>query len=326
MGWRGHAEWWGWDHSDIYFPAFLFAAGAGLAHQTRDKPMPWNRLGRRALTLVVLGLLVNAWLAFGPDLALLRFPGVLQRIGLVGLVGAVVVVASRRRWLVTALVAVALAVGWSLLLWAGGDDCPGGRPTPEGCGTFVEVDRAAFGEAHLYRQGQIGYDPEGLPSSLGALATFLSGYAAVRLTVRQDGLRRRALALVAMAGGWAALLVPLLALQPLNKRLWTGSFVAANAAAHLVLLAVLVLALDRARGRITDVVLWPVEALARNALVIWIGLFTVARTAEVTRHGERSVAQAFLEAHGSVAYLAVFGGLWLLVACAMHAARWYVRL
>jgi heparan-alpha-glucosaminide N-acetyltransferase len=327
MGWRGHAAWWGWDHSDVYFPAFLFVAGAGLAHQTRDKPMPWPRLVRRFVTLVVLGLLVNAWLGEGADLRALRIPGVLQRIAVVGILGAVVAWAARRRWTVTLAAAAVLAVGWSLLLWHGGSACEGGRPTTDGCGTYLDADLALFGESHVYHEGRLGHDPEGTASTLGALATFLAGYAATRLLAGLPDLRRRVAASLALAAGWALLALPLLALQPLNKRLWTGSFVAVNAAGCLVALAVLIAVFDPARGRVAAAVAWPLEALGRNALVLWIGVFVTGKVLEATIVGDgEPLGRWFLAQHGAGWYLAAFGGAWLAVASAMHAARWYVRL
>jgi heparan-alpha-glucosaminide N-acetyltransferase len=327
MGWRGHAAWWGWDHSDVYFPAFLFIAGAGLAHQTRDKAMPWPRLVRRFVTLVVLGLLVNAWLGSGADVRDLRIPGVLQRIAVVGLAGAVVAWAARRRWTATLAAAVVLAVGWSLLLWHGGASCEDGLPTNDGCGTYLDVDVALFGESHVYHEGRFGHDPEGAASTLGALATFLAGYSATRLLARRHRLRDRVTTCLALAAGWAVLALPLLALQPLNKRLWTGSFVAANAAGCLVALAVLVAVLDPARGRVAAAVAWPFEALGRNALVLWIGVFVGGKVLEATivADGE-PLGRWFLAQHGAAWYLVAFGGGWVAIAAAMHAGRWYVRL
>lgn len=326
-GWRGHAAWYGWDHSDVYFPAFLFIAGAGLAHQTREKPMPWGRLVKRFVTLVLLGLLVNAWLGAGPNLAELRFPGVLQRIAVVGIAGAAVAWACRRRWEVTLAVAAALAIGWSLLLWHSGSSCPDGLPQrdPE-CGTYLDVDVALFGERHVYHLAEWGHDPEGAMSTIGALASFLAGYSATRLLARRDRLVDQLGTCLALAAAWAVLAVPLLALQPLSKRLWTGSFVAVNAAGCLVVLALLIALFDSNHARVTSVVAWPLVALGRNALVLWTGLFFVERIVQATPVAGERMDVWFVAEHGAGAYLLVFGGGILAVASAMHLAKWYVRL
>ena len=330
-GLRGHARWFGWDHSDVFFPLFVLLAGMGLALQTRDR-VPWGRLGRRFVVLVVLGLLVNAWLGAGADLSQLRVTGVLQRIALAGLAGAVVVSVLRRSWSAVLAAAAVVALGWGLLLRDAAADCPGGLPTPEGCGTFLAVDRDLFGAAHVYAAGTLGHDPEGVVSTLGALATFLAGYAAAALLhrLRDRAAGVRCAALLAMAGGWA-LAWPLFGmLQPVAKRLWTPSFVASHAALGIAVLAVAVLVFDSDRPawltRALDVVSWPLVALGRNALVLWIGVFVVGRVLVATTVAGVPLGDHLLAQHGAAGFFVLTAGGWLAVASAMHAARWYVRL
>ena len=332
-GLRGHAAWFGWDHSDVFFPMFVLMAGMGLAMQVRRR-VPWGRLGRRFVALIALGLLVNAWLGAGPDLSELRYTGVLQRIALAGLVGALVVVAVRRSWLGAGLAGLAVATAWGFVLRAAADDCPGGLPTIEGCGTFYDVEVALFGAAHTYGAGAQAHDPEGLVSTAGALATFLAGYAAAALLARlaDRPAAFRSGALLAMAGVWAAAWPVFLLLQPVAKRLWTPSFLAVHAAAGIALLALAVLVFDTERPgwltRTLDVVAWPLVALGRNALVIWIGVFVVGRALQATTVGAEQVPLAthLLEQQGPLGFFALTAGGWLLLAGAMHAARWYVRL
>ena len=330
-GLRGHARWFGWDHSDVFFPLFVLLAGMGLALQTRDR-MPWGRLVRRFVVLVVLGLLVNAWLGAGADLSQLRITGVLQRIALAGIAGAVLASVLRRSWWAVLAAASATAVGWGLLLRSASAGCPGDLPTPEGCGTFLAVDRDLFGAAHVYAAGALGHDPEGVVSTLGALATFLAGYAAAallhRLRTRPAGVRSAAL--LAMAGGWALAWPLLTQLQPVAKRLWTPSFVASHAALGIAVLAVAVLVFDSDRPRwltrVLDVVSWPVVALGRNALVLWIGVFVVGEVLVTTTVGGVPLGDHLLAERGAVGFFVLTAGSWLAVASAMHAARWYVRL
>ena len=332
-GLRGHAEWFGWDHSDVFFPMFVLTAGMGLAAQTR-RGMPWGRLLRRFVTLMALGLLVNAWLGAGPDLSQLRYTGVLQRIALAGLVGALVVVLCGRRWWAVLVAALAAAVGWGLLLAGASADCPGGLPTLEGCGTFYDVEVRLFGAEHTYGAGAQTHDPEGLVSTLGALATFLAGYAAAALLLDlwRRSAARRAAALLALAGLWAAAYPLLALLQPVNKRMWTPSFLAIHAAVGIAVLAVAVLVFDSERPRwlriVLDAVSWPVVALGRNALVLWVGVFVVGKMLASTPSAAKDVpvGAALLTEHGATGFFLLTAGSWLALACAMHAARWYVRL
>lgn len=332
-GLRGHAGWFGWGHSDVFFPMFVLVAGMGLAAQTR-RGVPWGRLLRRFATLIALGLLVNAWLGAGPDLSQLRYTGVLQRIALAGLAGAVVVVALRRRWWAVGIAALVVALGWGLVLRAASADCPGGLPTAAGCGTFYDVEVALFGAAHTYGVGTQTHDPEGLVSTLGALATFLAGYAAAALLLdlrdRSAGLRSAAL--LGVAGVWAVAFPLFLLLQPVAKRLWTPSFLAVHAAAGIAVLALAVLVFDSERPawltRALDAVSWPVVGLGRNALVLWIGVFVLGKVLQSTPAGPDGVPVAthLLAERGAAGFFLLTAGGWLAVASAMHAARWYVRL
>ena len=332
-GLRGHAAWFGWDHSDVFFPMFVLVAGMGLAAQTR-RGVRWGRLLRRFVTLIALGLLVNAWLGAGPDLSQLRYTGVLQRIALAGLAGAVVVVALRRRWWAVGVAALVVALGWGLVLRAAAADCPGGLPTPEGCGTFYEVEVALFGAAHTYGAGAQTHDPEGLVSTLGALATFLAGYAAAALLLdlRDRSAWLRSAALLGVAGVWAAAFPLLLLLQPVAKRLWTPSFLAVHAAVGIAVLALAVLVFDSSRPawltRLLDAVSWPVVGLGRNALVLWIGVFVLGKVLQSTPAGPDGVPLAtyLFEQRDPTGFFLVTAGGWLALASAMHAARWYVRL
>jgi predicted acyltransferase len=320
-GWRGHAAWYGLRWSDLFFPAFLFIAGVGLALQTA-RGWPWARLGRRFVTLVLLGLFVNAWTSGdGADLSSLRIPGVLQRIGLIGLVGAgVAAVLVRRRWWVALVCAGALSLGWAGVLAVTGSGCDDDRPQPgpPACGTLHWVDTGAFGESHTYHSGAFGHDPEGLPSSIGALATFLLGLGVGLLAIE------RRLVTVALVGAGALAAWPVLSLlQPVNKRLWTGSFVAFNGFWCCVLLAALMWALD---GRAWAGWTWPVEALARNTLVVWTGIFLTQPILQRTMVDGTTLGPWALDAWGAWGYLLAFGGGWWAIAMAMHAARWHVRL
>ena len=331
-GWRGHPAWWGWRPSDIFFPLFLTVAGAGLALQSK-RGLPWERVLRRFVSLIVLGLLVNALLGSGLQLPVLRFTGVLQRIALAGLLGAVVLAVARRRWLWVTVAAVGLAALWGLMILVAAAHCPAGEPQPSGCGTFYDVDVAVFGRSHVYGGGQAGHDPEGLLSAVGATASFLAGSAAVILMTKRrfDSPTSRAGVLAAMSAGWLMLTPLLLLFAPFGKRMWTPAFVSLNAAGALAALSLLTLAFDTPlRGvarRLRSAVAWPFVAVGRNALLSWTSLFLLdeALGATRTRSGE-SLNESLLAAFGNYGYTLVMLGGWVAVWCVMHAVRWHVRL
>ncbi len=176
------------------------------------------------------------WWGEGGGLDSLRIPGVLQRIGVAGLIAGVVIVGLRRWWAIAAVVAV-LLVGYGWTLTSPTVDGCRGVDVPE-CTVPGAIDTATFGSAHLYRDGTAGYDPEGLPSTAGAVASVLIGWLA------GDLLRRRRLPELAGLGAacFGAGLLWSHAIE-VNKRLWTPSFMLVTAAISIGLL------LRRTRGR-----------------------------------------------------------------------------
>lgn len=295
--------------------------------------VPWERVLRRFVSLIVLGLLVNALLGSGLQLPILRFTGVLQRIALAGLLGAVVLAVARRRWVWVTGAAVGLAVLWGLIILVAAADCPGGEPTVEGCGTLHWIDVAVLGRTHVYGEGTAGHDPEGLASTLGATASLLVGSAAVILmtTQRFASAMSRAGVLAMTSAGWLALTPPLLLFAPFGKRMWTPAFVSLNAAGALAALAVLTVVFDvpvsNAWDRIRTTVAWPFVAVGRNALLSWTSLFLIDEALSSTRSrlGD-SLNESLLATFGNYGYTFLMLGGWIAVWCVMHAVRWHVRL
>lgn len=266
-----HAEWHGFTLADLVFPLFLWVSGASAAwslarlRAARDagEPMPgsWPRSLRRAAVLFGLGVLLNFLPAC--DVATLRVMGVLQRIALVALfLHAWARLVPRRFDL----------VGAALLLWTWGLllAVPAGGLDPA-TNLGARLDRLVFTTAHLYRGAQ--FDPEGLLSTLGACATGLLGLAAGSALRQGVGAatRRRA---CAVGAAWLALGLALSPWLPINKPLWTSSYVLVAAG----LCAWIWAALDAASAwrpwRAPHLVL---SAMGRNALLLYVGSGLLAR-------------------------------------------------
>ncbi len=267
-----HADWNGATPTDMIFPCFLVMVGISmtLSFATRlERGASHGHLAlhavRRGALLVFLGLVLNAAPQF--DMAHLRFPGVLQRIGVCYTLGALLFLAlpgpesgrwRRGREIAIATVTVALLGGyWLLLRFYPTPGFGAGRLDSYGSLTAV-VDRAVFGLDHIYRYGTtpglgITYDPEGLLSTLPSLATLLLGVLAGEELRRQ---RRAgwtgAKTCAALASGGTALWLLGLALSPLlplNKKLWTSTFAVFSAGIALLLLAGCFYLVDLRRAR-----------------------------------------------------------------------------
>ena len=305
-----HADWNGWNPADLVFPLFLFVVGGSMALSMARRPPTLARVVRRAALLFAIGLAMNAI----PPVVLadLRIMGVLQRIGLAYLLASLVVMflPERRQWQVGALVLLGYAavVG----LWPIRDDfsLPG------------VIDRSLLGQAHVYKNG--GYDPEGLLSTLTATVSVLAGFWAVTWLRRQSvgvlAARRLAiagLALVVAGQAWGLVF-------PINKRLWTSSFVVLMAG-----LSVLVLALCYWLVEVREVSGLALEILGVNALAVYIG--SEILTAQLKAHGWRvwlydhlcSPHLGFLL--GSLIYALVIAGLWWLMAYVLWKKRVFIK-
>jgi predicted acyltransferase len=256
-----HAAWNGWTLTDVVFPFFLFITGVSLTFSfasrierlDRDSSRFWMLLHilRRSAIIFALGLLLNAFPHY--HLATLRIPGVLQRIALCYLVGSVLYLwtGARTRW---ALIAALLFGYWLLMRFV---PVPGfGIPTVNI--PLLDPDRNLV--AWLDRKLLWGHlyehmcDPEGILSTFPALASTLFGIAAgewIRAFRDQSTkLLRRfvAVGLVCFVAGelWSRIF-------PINKKLWTSSYVLLTAGLAMLALAACYWLLDvrKLRGRWT---------------------------------------------------------------------------
>jgi len=259
-----HAEWHGWTPTDLIFPFFLFIVGASITLSRRSLGV--GAIVRRAAIIFALGLFLNGYPRF--DLASWRIPGVLQRIAICYLCAALVYRATaggprRRQGIVIATTATLLAIGyWLIMMLVPPPGGTGGDLSPEG-NLGAWLDRALMTE-HLWRPG---WDPEGLLSTVPAISTTLFGIVAGLWLGSSEAPGRKATGL--LAAGVAALAAGQLwnVVFPINKNLWTSSYVMFTAGAASLLLAFCY--------RIIDVKGWrswtmPLAVLGTNAITLYV--------------------------------------------------------
>lgn len=317
-----HATWHGFTPTDLIFPLFLFIVGVSIALGVVPRATPDARPGlqravwARALRLLALGLFLHlcAWLATGAEA--FRPMGVLQRIGLcflaVGLLA--LYTGARAQW----------ALFWALLLGYAGLLAAGGSLAPHQ-DLASRIDTAVLGR-HAYLFDPVtglGHDPEGLASTLPAIATTLLGLRA-GAWLRVGDLRRLwAVGALAVAGGllWAGW-------QPLNKALWTPSYVLFAGGLSLWLLAVFHALIDR-RG-------WPplgrrfglnaITAYAGAALMLY-ALIALGWLGPLYAHGFAAwIAPLAGDKAASLAFALAFVALWWLIVRGMDRRGWYLKI
>ena len=231
-----HAEWDGWTPADLIFPFFLFIVGVAITlslAQSIERGADRHRLVvkmlRRTLTVFSLGIILNGFPRF--DWSVLRIPGVLQRIALCYCAASIAVLTLRVRG--QSLVAAALVIGyWAAMAFLPFPGRAAGSLTPEN-NLAAYVDRALL-RGHLLFDD---WDPEGLLSTLPAIATTLGGVLAGQWLRSVRTRSERALGL--FAGGFGVLAAGLLlsVWWPINKNLWSSSFAVFSTGAALTLFA-----------------------------------------------------------------------------------------
>ncbi len=339
-----HAPWHGWTVTDWIFPFFLFICGMAMPLSLGQrqalglKPLALCvGLMRRGLIIIAIGVMLNAIPAF--DWHTLRWPGVLQRIGLCIILCAPVVVWLA--WRGQALVGAGLLALYSVLMLAvavPGDDGVirvGSLLAGQDTGSFI--DRALMG-GHLWAKSRT-WDPEGLLSTLPAAATLLAGVLAGHWMAhaQEPGLRCMGLVLAGLLSLWAGEVLAVLNM-PINKSLWTPAYVASTAGWALVIFAAFHWLLDaqadavsRARWRT-----WaqPLVDFGMNALFLFVLGGLVAKALAFTQVGGMSLkAHVVAALHQSglppvqVSLLFALGFVLVFYAVAVFMARrqWFIK-
>lgn len=357
----GHAEWHGWTPTDLIFPFFLFMVGVAMAYsfakytdgEGRATSTVWLRILRRVGLLILLGLALNAsgrliGVPFGFretwDWDTLRWPGVLQRIGLAYLVASAVVLLAtpRLRWAIS----MALLVTYSLRLKFLPTEVPAADRLEPASNVVLKLDRLVIGEQHMW-SGAVT-DPEGLLSTWPAVVAVLIGYAVGRFLRAQAVTPSRVglllvtgLGVAALGQGWAALPHPGIGM-PINKALWTPSFVLLSGGLGMVMLACCLFVFDLAgkQSIVTKRVATAFQMVGVNAIFVFVASGFVARAMGIFKYGDSSVKGWIYEnvivgplgtvglsdprLH-SVAYAIWFVGCWWLVLWLMWRRGWSIR-
>jgi predicted acyltransferase len=330
-----HAEWYGWTPTDLVFPFFLFIVGVSItlalgrrAEGGAGTRHLYLKIIRRAAVIFALGLVLAGFPRY--DLSTLRLPGVLQRIAVCYLIASVIFLNTR--WRTQAVIAAALLLAyWAVSMLVPVPGFGAGDLSMEG-NLAAYVDRTLLGR-HTWKPL---YDPEGILSTVPAIATTLGGALTGHwLRSRRTELEKVTGMFVAGAGalvlGWAWGLC-----FPVNKALWTSSYVLLTAGLALQLLAVCYWLVD-----IKDRRRWatPFVVFGTNALAVYFlsELFSrLISLIKFTRAGGRAAdlktfiyENAFASwaspVNASLMFALCVVLLWLGVAAILYRRRIFIK-
>jgi predicted acyltransferase len=332
-----HAEWHGWTPTDLVFPFFLFIVGVAipLAFGRRlelggPKRDLYLKVVRRTLIIFALGLFLNGFPYF--NFAEIRIPGVLQRIAVCYLAASLIFLTTKVRTQVIIAVAL-LLVYWFAMTKLHAPGFAAGDLTKEGS-LASWIDRVVFGP-HIWKQGKV-YDPEGILSTIPAIATTLFG------VLTGQWLRSERTALEKLAGlfvagavcvsiGWAWN-----SFFPINKSLWTSSYVMFTAGLGLQLLAVCYWLIDIKGYRRWA---WPFVVFGVNAIALFVGTGLMAKAMGLIKipqpDGSTISSQAWIFRNlflswappikASLMYAVSFVLLWLFLMWLLYRKKIFIK-
>jgi predicted acyltransferase len=253
-----HAPWHGVTPTDLVFPFFLFAVGNAMAfvmprfEQAGDGVF-WRKVIKRTLLIFAIGLFLN-WSPFvrwdgdhltGKLWQNVRILGVLQRIALAYFFASVIVYYAKTKGAFV-ISAILLLLYWVICLMAG---APGDPYSLQGWfGTPIDIN--ILGVTHIYKGEGVPFDPEGLMSLAGAIVQVVFGFF-VGQYIQQKGKTYEMLTNLFVAGAVLLLTGYIWDLSfPLNKKIWTSSYVIYTTGLAIVSLSVLIYLIEfkNARG------------------------------------------------------------------------------
>ena len=323
-----HSAWDGWTLTDTLFPSFVWIAGVAITLALGRRLADGGARGsllkvvfRRALILYFLGLLVYAFPHF--SFAHQRLLGVLQRIAICYLAASVIYLYTGIRAQIVWIVAL-FASYWLMMAFINVPGWGPGNLSMEG--NFAHyVDSIVLG-AHNYAHTKT-WDPEGIVSTLPAIATALLGVMAghilrldIPLAVRRHRLLLVGVFLLAIGLIWNIKL-------PINKKLWTDSFATFMAGLDFGVLAIFIWFVDE-RGLRKWVK--PFLITGVNAITVYLASEFLAEFLDATGLHKslyhRFFAPIASPMNASLLWALSFVALMYLLACFLYRRRWFLRI
>lgn len=335
----GHAPWHGWTPTDLIFPFFLFIVGVAMSFSLSKrvergdlKGQLYIKIIRRTVILFAIGIFLSLFPFF--RLSEMRIPGVLQRIALCYFFASAIILHCNKKFQVVWTV-FSLVFYWLLIKWVPVPGYGAGVLTPEG-NLCRYIDRLLLA-GHTWKGAPVpGFDPEGLLSTLPAIATTLFG------VFTGDWLRtsRQPLEKVCglfVFGNFALVLGSIMDIWlPINKNLWTSSYTIFMAGMALIFLAMCYWLIDIKGYR-----RWakPFIVFGSNAILVFALSGMVARlliAIKVTQGGERIALKSFIYQNGFVPWAGNLNGslffaiayilFWLGIMYLLYRKKVYVKI
>ncbi len=322
-----HAKWDGWTITDTVFPSFVWIVGLAMTLSLAKRlsgGVPKGRLIlqilRRAVILYALGLLLYGFPEY--DLHTLRLLGVLQRIGICYAIAGTIYVTTPWRGQIAWIIGL-LTSYWLIMTLAPVPGIGAGHLDVEG--NFAHyVDSLLLG-SHNYANTKT-WDPEGIVSTLPAIATMLFGVMAGHLLRLRRELAERTTWMFVLGSLLLGLGMICHEWLPINKKLWTSSFSLFMAGLDFTVFGICLWLIDGCGWK-----RWtkPFVILGSNAIVVYLASEFAEEILSLL-HWRKLIYQTIFvplasPANASLLYSLAYTGVMFLLAWVMYRRRWFVR-
>lgn len=272
----GHAKWHGFTPTDLVFPTFMFVVGNAMSFsmkklQDMSASDFFKKVGKRAFLIFFIGWLLNAFPFYDIsdsgefsfiNITEVRVFGVLQRIALGYFFAAIILYLGgiKLGWIFSG---IALFGYWAIMLIFGDSADPFGLSG----NAAIKMDLALLGPERMYGGEGIPFDPEGILSTLPSIVNVIAGYIVGKMIQKlgnsMDAIKKLIIAgtiLIVAAYAWDILF-------PINKKIWTSSYVLLTVGIDMLILAALVYIIE-----LQKIKSWTYffEVFGRNPLILYV--------------------------------------------------------
>lgn len=331
-----HAEWHGWTPTDLIFPFFLFIVGVSMVFSFTARLRRGNTRAtlakhavRRSVIIFAVGLFLAGFPSFNP--ATIRIPGVLQRIAVCYLFAALIYLGARLRGQVVAVTGLLLGY-WAVMMLVPVPGYGVGRLDVEG-NLAAYVDRWLM-LGHLWKPT---WDPEGVLSTLPAIATVLVGALVGQWLVSERRPNDKVKGLAVFGAIGLAVGQVWHFWFPINKNLWTSSYVVFTAGFAMVLLGACYWLIDvkGIRGWATPFLMYGMNAIAAFTLSGFVakamGIYKVTRADGTAISINGYIYQSFFAplaspANASLLFALSYVLFWLAVMWILYRRKIFIKI
>jgi predicted acyltransferase len=271
-----HAAWHGFTITDLVFPTFLFVVGNAMSFSMKkmdkmDQGVFLKKVFKRFALIFLIGWGLNAFPFFeynaSGDLVMInwtevRLLGVLQRIALCYLIASLILFYLGKKGAIIYCI-LTLFGYWAVLYFLGEAEDPYSM-----LGNFgSKLDLLLIGERNLYMGEGVAFEPEGILSTLPSVVNVIGGYFAGKL-IQQIGNNIKTVKALVLGGLILIILSMIWDMAfPINKKLWTSSYVLLTVGLDLILIGFLIMVIEVWKKRNWT---YPFEVFGRNPLILYV--------------------------------------------------------